>query len=223
MADKKTIELNIETAKSEAGVQDIVDAIEMLGDKIQDTTKDAEEMNKTVEAPAKKGVFKKLSGGVKGLAKGFGGLVKAAGIFGIISLAVGKLVDLLKGSQPVVDAFAIAFETVELVFSALKNTLMDVYENVSKSTENFDALGKVLNGMLTITLTPMKLAWEAIQAGIVGAQLAFEKSYFGDKDPERIKELQAELEQIGQNFVQIGKDVPYNIRNVQKIIKKHNV
>lgn len=207
MADKKTIELNIETAKSEAGVQDIVDAIEMLGDKIQDTTKDAEEMNKTVEAPAKKGVFKKLSGGVKGLAKGFGGLVKAAGIFGIISLAVGKLVDLLKGSQPVVDAFAIAFETVELVFSALKNTLMDVYENVSKSTENFDALGKVLNGMLTITLTPMKLAWEAIQAGIVGAQLAFEKSYFGDKDPERIKELQAELEQIGQNFVQIGKDV----------------
>ena len=80
MAQKKTLELDIETKQAQAGVHDIVDAIGTLGDKIQNTTKDVEEMNKTVEAPAKKGIFKKLSGGITGLAKGFGGLVKSAGI-----------------------------------------------------------------------------------------------------------------------------------------------
>jgi len=207
MAQKKTLELDIETKKAQSGVQDIVDAIEMLGDKIQDTTKDAEDMSKTIEAPAKKGLFKKLTGGAKGLAKGFGSITKAAGIFGLVSMALEKLMDLLKGSQGVVDAFAVGFEFIEQIFSALKNTLMEVYESVSSSTENFDALGKVMSGVVTIAITPMKLGFEAIKAGIVGAQLAWEKSWFGNDDPERIAELNAELEQIGQNFVDIGKDV----------------
>ena len=205
--EKKVLELDVETKGADKGIEDIVKAIENLGTQLQSTTKDAEELGKTVEAPAKKGIFKKLGGGVKGLAKGFGGLTKAAGIFGIISLAVGKLVDMLKGSQPVVDAFAVGFEALELVFSALSNALKEVYENVASSTENFDALGKVMSGMLTIAITPMKLGFEAIKAGIIGAQLAWEKSWFGNDDPERIAELNAELDQIGQNFVDIGKDV----------------
>jgi hypothetical protein len=206
MAQKKTLELDIETKQAQAGVQDIVDSIGTLGDKIQDTTKDVEKMNKTVEAPAKKGIFKKLSGGVTGLAKGFGGLVKSAGIFGIITLAVGKLVDLLKGSQTVVDAFAVGFEAIELVFSQLSKTLKDVYENIAKTTENFDALGKVMSGILTIAITPIKLGFQGIKASITGAQLAWEKSWFGGNDPERIKELQAELSEIGDSVIEIGTD-----------------
>tara|TARA_R110000737_G_scaffold211948_1_gene229492 strand:+ start:17658 stop:19580 length:1923 start_codon:yes stop_codon:yes gene_type:complete len=207
MADKKTIELNIETKKSEDGVKDIVDAIETLGNKLQDTTKDAEDLGKTIEAPAKKGIFKKLSGGAKGLAKGFGSITKAAGIFGLVTMALEKLMEMLKGSQGVVDAFAVGFEAIELVFSAVSNALKDVYENVSSSTENFDALGKVVKGIVTIAITPMKLGFQAIKAGIVAAQLAWEQSWLGNNDPERIAELKAELSDIGDGFVQIGQDV----------------
>jgi len=205
--EKKTLELDVKTKKAEANLGSVVEAIEKLTEKLTESKGEAEGLGNTLDKPAKKGVFKRLGGGIRGVSKGLGGMAKAAGIFGLITLAVGKLVDLLKTSQVVVDAFAVGFEAIELVFSALSKALTSVYENVSKNTENFDALGKVLNGILTITLTPMKVAWQAIQAGIVGAQLAWEKSYFGDKDPKKIKELEAELEQIGQNFVEIGKDV----------------
>lgn len=205
--EKKTLELDVKTKKAESSIGSVVEAIEKLTEKLTESKGEAEGVGNALDKPAKKGIFKRLGGGIKGIAKGFGGLTKAAGIFGLITLAVGKLVDLLKGSQVVVDAFAVGFEFIEQIFSALSKALTSVYESVSQNTENFDALGKVLNGILTITLTPMKLAWEAIQAGIVGAQLAWEKSYFGDGDPQRIAELEAELDQIGQNFIDIGKDV----------------
>ena len=78
-------------------------------------------------------------------------------------------------------------------------------------------LGKVMGGLLTIALTPFKVAFYGIQLGIQAAQLAWEQSIFGDGDPTTIKalnesiaETKANLEEVGEEAVQAGTDVVTN-------------
>ena len=169
---------------------------ETEADKLKKKTKD---VDKNTTKSAK---------GTKGLAaawKKVGVALKAAGI-GLLVAALAAVMDILRRNQKVVDGFETAMTTLSIVVGEVADALETVYTNVSKSTENFDALGKVISGLVTLALTPMRVSWVAIQSAIYGAQLAWEKSYFGDKDPERIKELEAELSDLADQLVEIGEE-----------------
>jgi len=152
-----------------------------------------------------------FSKGVKGIGTAF----KAAGI-GIIVALFGALATALSKNQKVMDAVAVVTGTISQVFTEVGNVLVTVYENVSSSTENFDALGRVAKNVITIALTPMKLAFNAIKAGIVGAQLAWEQSWLGGNDPDRIAELKQELSDIKEDVIEIGTDAVDAAGNVIK-------
>ena len=62
------------------------------------------------------------------------------------------------------------FKTAQIVFNEVLDVITNVYESVSSASENFDALGKVMGGLLTIALTPFKVAFYGIQLGIQAAQ-----------------------------------------------------
>tara|TARA_R100001079_G_scaffold82469_2_gene45816 strand:+ start:6407 stop:8212 length:1806 start_codon:yes stop_codon:yes gene_type:complete len=147
--------------------------------------------------------------------KGIGTAFKAAGI-GIVVALFGALATALSKNQKVMDAVSIVTGTISQVFTEIGNVLVTVYENVSSSTENFDALGRVAKNVMTIALTPMKLAFNAIKAGIVGAQLAWEQSWLGGNDPERIAELKQELSDIKEDVIEIGTDAVDAAGNVIK-------
>ena len=66
---------------------------------------------------------------------------------------------------------------------------IDVTAAVSKNTNGFDALGKVMTGLLTLAITPLKFAFGGIKLFIQEAQLAWEDSFLGGKDADKIKEL----------------------------------
>ena len=161
--------------------------------------KDLETANaKLKENQKSTGTFSK---GIKGIGTAF----KAAGI-GVIVALFGALATALSKNQKVMDAVAVVTGTISQVFSEVGNVLVSVYENVSTSTENFDALGRVAKNVMTIALTPIKLSFNAIKAAIVGAQLAWEQSWLGGNDPERIAELKQELNDIKENVIEIGTD-----------------
>ena len=135
--------------------------------------------------------------------KKFGFALKALGI-GIIVSAVASLTTALSRNQKVMNAVNSVFETVSIVFSKVATILVDVYESVAKSSDNFNALGEVLKGVVNLGLTPFKLAFFGIKLALKEAQLAWEQSIFGGKDKDRIKELTLSILETKQSLVDAG-------------------
>ena len=207
MGQKLQIELDIDDKGAVKGIKTLNDNLIKLNETTDDTSKNTSILKKGLTAVGKAG--KKIGkGGLKAVATGLKGIGKAymAAGFGAIVAVFGFLFKSLKENQKVVDAFNVVFEAIAIVGKQVSDVIVSVYENVASSTENFDALGKVLKGIVTIAITPLKLGFKAIQAGIVGAQLAWEKSWLGGGDEARIKELEGELDVIKNDFVEIGND-----------------
>jgi hypothetical protein len=196
----KIFEIITKTGKAEKDIDNLSSEVENLNTGLEKTNSEVSGLKKSGKA------LQGLKKGAKGVAGGFkmmGTALKAAGIGLIVSLFL-ALKSALEQNQKAMDALAVVTETISIAFSEVSKVLKKVYDNVSKSSENFDALGKVMGGVLTLVVTPFKLAFQGIKAAIVGAQLAWEDSFLGGKDPEKIKELKAELEEIKGNVVEIG-------------------
>jgi len=206
----KIFEFVAKTDKAEKNVKEFSESVEGVNENLDKTNKQSKKLGLFGKgfASAKKGASK-FSSGLKSIAS-------SAGIFTIIAMALGKLKELFEQNQKVVDVFSTAFEFLGLIFSEVSNAIGTVVENVSKSSSNFDALGKVLKNILNIAITPVKLAFQGIKAAIVGAQLAWEKSWLGGNDPQRIKELEAELVEIKDNVVGIGEGVVESAKTISE-------
>ena len=213
MAIEKEIKIKVDKSEAE---QDL----NKLDGKIKSTDKSVDSLNKNLDkgfSDTEKGVVKTTKS-VSGLSSGFkklGTAIKAAGIGLLVSIVAG-LTTVLSNNQKVTDAVGAVFKTVSIVLNEVVNAFTRVYDAVSSNTENFDALGKVLKGVLTIAITPLKLGFFAIKLGIQQAQLAWEKSFFGGKDNERIKELtigiletKEAIYNTGKDAIEAGKDI-YN-------------
>ena len=149
--------------------------------------------------------------------KGLGIAMKAAGIGLIVSGLIG-LKEVFLSNQKVVDVFSTAFETFSIVANQVVNAVINVYESVSKSSENFNGLGEVLGSLLKLAITPLKLGFYAIKLGLQVAQLAWEKSFFGDGDPSTIKalneginETKESLKEVGTDAIEAGQNIANNI------------
>ena len=192
---------------------------------IEDAAKDAKKLGDNIEGAAKKtdkleGATKKGEGGFKKLStavKGFGLALKAAGI-GLVIAAFVALKEAIGKNQRVMDGVNAIMGTISLTFNQVVEVLIDVYDWVTDSTEKFDSLGKVIKGLITIQLAPLKMAFLAIKMGVQGAMLAWEDSFLGGKDPEKIKKLQADIKETANQMGTVavaafnaGKDIATNI------------
>ena len=185
--EKITVELEAKTGKAEASIKDVVDAI-----------KDMTAANKEASEEQSKGQSKLLKG-TKALGKGFKGVglaMKAAG-FAIIMKIVDKLSESLMRNQQVADTVETIFTTVGIVFKQISDVLIDVFKNVSDATGGFDALQKVLGGALSVAINLIVGSIQLMTLGVKKAQLAWEESFLGDGNPETIKKLNSEIEEVG--------------------------
>jgi hypothetical protein len=156
---------------------------------------------------------------------GLGGAIKALGIVSVIAGAFGILKDALFKNQKVADTFAAVTGTIASLMTQLINIISGVIDRVSKSTNGFDALGKVMKGLLTLALTPIKVVFFEIKLAIELLQLAWEKSVFGKGDEGRIKELTANIKAtkdsligVGKDAINAGKDIATNFVDAAKSI-----
>ena len=205
--EKIIIDLEAKTDKALKGIDGVAKSVEELGKEVSDSNKATTNSLKGVEK-ASKGVAK----GVKSVGTG----LKAIG-FGLIIGALKTLKGLFEENQNAVDFFSIAFETASVVVGQMVNAFTNVYESVAKSSENFDALGRVMSGILTVAINPFKLSFYAIKLAIQEAQLGWEKSFLGDKNPKTIKNLTLDIletkgaiVEVSNEFVDAGKSIVDN-------------
>jgi hypothetical protein len=154
-----------------------------------------------------------------------GNAVKALGIVTVIAGAFNFFKEALGKNQKVADTLAAVFGTIASVLNQVVNVVINVISQVSKSTNGFDALGKVLTGILTLAITPFKAAFFAIKLTIQELQLAWEDSFLGDKDQVKIKELtksinetKDSLKETGKDAINAGKDIATNFIDAAKSI-----
>ena len=215
MAEKKIIEIG-------ADVGDALKEIKNLFSTMVEEEKKAQKQTEaTIEAVKEIGLASKQTlKGVESISKGFkvlGVALKAAGI-GLLISAMTSVKEIFSQNQRVVDAFAVGFETFSGVINQVVTALFNVYDIVSKSKDNFNGLTKVLSGLLTLAVTPLKVGFLLIKKSIQQAQLAWEKSFFGDKDQNTIKELNKDIAETAKQLdktavdaLNAGKDIYNNI------------
>ena len=188
MADKNiNYKVNVETSDAVENVDELKDGIEGVG-------KEAKKTGEKVDDSSKKGAksistMGKASKGAGKAIKGIGTAMKAAGI-GLVVAAVAGLFAVMSQNQKVVDFMATAMNTLQLGVNAVTNAISDAYKRVSEATDGFDALKKVIGGLITIAITPLKIAFYEIQGAIQAANLAYQK-IFGDD--ASVKKAQDEL------------------------------
>lgn len=179
MAEKVTLEFEADTKGAVDDISEIKDGVKDIG--------------KTAKAQ---------KGALQGMAKGFKGVgmaMKAAG-FAIIMKLVNALWEAMKKNQQIADAVSTAFNVIGVVMGKITNTITNVVNRVAASSDNFDALGRIMKNFMTLALTPLKLAFNGIMLVIKEVQLAWEKSWLGKGDIDKIKKLTGQIEGYKQEI-----------------------
>ena len=204
---------------------------------IKSVTKDSDELGislgKAVDETTdlNKGLTETGDSGKKGFndigtaVKGFGVALKAAGI-GVLIAAFVTLKEALSQNQKVMNTVNTVMTAISVTFSKFVDVLVDSSDEATKNKDNFSALTKVLNGVVTIGLTPLKLAFFAIKLAVQGLQLAFfelKNAIPGKNETANINRMNKEIKQTtkdikdtGQAAIDAGKDIVENIGGAWK-------
>ena len=217
MAIEKTIIVNVDTGNSEKELNKVVDSAENLKETLKDSEKQADKTAKEVKGIGKAGASAKK--GLKAVSSGFkaiGNAIKVAGIGLVIGLFL-TLKEVLGQNQKVVDALSAVMGTFAIVINQVFDVVSNTFTAVSKATGGFDALGKVMSGLLTLAIEPLKLGFNVLRLNLLNAQLAWEKSFFGDNDPKSVKALNESIKEVSGSIgtsagkiINAGKDIVNN-------------
>jgi len=184
-------------------VDEVTKGFQDMGDAISSATKEGVEGTKQVQESTAKAT--KGTGLLAGGFKAVGLAIKSAGI-GLVIGAVTALSAAFSRNRKIMDAVDVIGRSVAQVFNQILDAVVKTYESVAQSSENFNGLGKVLKGVLTLSITPLKLAFFSIKLAIQEARLAWEQSFFGGGDEDTIQELNLSILETKQNIVETGED-----------------
>ena len=171
---------------------------ESLGKASDETTGLGTGLTKTGAAGSRG--FKAISSAVYGL----GVALKAIGIGLVIALFT-SLKESLERNQKALNFFNTVITTVSTTFNQVADVLIDVVSWVTKSSDRFDGLTKVMSGLMTLALTPLQLAFYGLKLGVQELILAWEKSPLGGKDEVKIAELTLGINETKNSIIEVGK------------------
>jgi len=188
MAKEVNIELKVNSKDAQKDIAKVNQGLQETNETLEDTGKTAKKSEKGLST---------LSKGMKGIGTAF----KAAGIGAVVAL-FGALAAALSKNQQVMDTVAVVTGTISQVFTEIGNVLVTVYNSVSSTTENFDALGRVVSNVFKIAIAPFKLAIDGLALGFYNAQLAWEQSFLGSGDTEKIEALNSKIDETKQSLAE---------------------
>ena len=193
--EKIIVELEAKTNKALEGIDNVAKSVSDLNKEVVSSNKKTAKSLNGIQK-----VTKTVTKGIKGLGTG----LKALGL-GLIISSLDTLKDLFSQNQKVVDLFTTAFEFAGQMVSQVTTAFIDIYDALTQTTDQFDALGKVISGVVTIGLTPLKLTFYGIKLAVQEAMLAWENSFLGGKDEETIKQLNLSITETRTNILEVGK------------------
>lgn len=184
--------------------KDAVKSIDKLKKEYSELEKEVVTANeKTAESleAVEKGA-KDSAKGVKKVGVSLKGLAAATGIIFVLQKAFEFVSSAIQENQQVMDGLNVVFKTAQIVFNEVLGVITDVYKSVSSSSENFDALGKVMSNLITLVINPFKAQFYALKLAFEVVQLAYE-NMFGDE--ESIKKVSASIDETKGKLVEIAK------------------
>ena len=129
--------------------------------------------------------------------------LKAAGIGLVIALIAG-LTEAFSRNKRVMDGINIVLGTIQEVFSQVADALIATYDAVAQSSDNFDALGKVVSSLITIALYPLELTFYTLLQASQALRVGYEKM-FGDD--ESVKKAQEEMDKTTLKIILLNTEV----------------
>jgi uncharacterized protein (UPF0335 family) len=187
----------VEQIRVEGDTSGFQQQIDALNKKIEELEKNLGGVDKEVEdigKEAKKtgGIISKAFGGLKKVvtapfeaakkaAGGLGTLLKGGLGFGLITAAVDKFSESFNSSQQIVDLMNKVLGTLSIIFKQITEAIFGAVEEQAKLNGGFDATKKVLGGLISGVLLTFVGIIQGIKLGVQEAQLAWEKSFFGEQ------------------------------------------
>ena len=211
---KKIQKAKTEIALEKNGLKDLNQQRSEAKGKIDAQTK---ALKKQTTAQKKGNVVSKTAAGVS---KKLGFAMKMIPIM-IIVTALKFLWDAMMKNKTIMDAVTKVTTIISNLFSDFVSVLVDTYKWVTESSDRFDALGKVMKGLMTIALTPLKLAFYALKLAVQSLMLTFYKlknAWPGNNESAKIKQIEKqmkatnnEMKKVAADAIQAGKDIATNV------------
>ncbi|UAB84348.1 hypothetical protein INR75_19695 [Zunongwangia sp. SCSIO 43204] len=123
--------------------------------------------------------------------KAFGSALKTAGI-GLAIAAFARLSNAISKNEKVMVVLNTVMNTLSAIIQPIISAVVDGAKAAYEATGGFDALGRVVSSLITLGLTPLKVAFYGVKDAIISAQLGYERLFGSD---ERVKELTKDLEE----------------------------
>ena len=202
MSKEVKIELIVDSGEAQKNIQDVNAGLDKTDKTLKKTN--------TTAKKGKKG-FLGLAGGARAL----GTALKAAGI-GLVISAIAALSSAISNNQKVMDTLSLATGTVTQFFTDLVTAVTDAFTATEDFTSQFDALGRIVGAFVTGVGANFSTTFQAIRGSVLGAQLAFEKSFFGGNDADKIKELESGLRDVNKKLIDNARTVLDSTKTIFK-------
>tara|TARA_R110000803_G_scaffold37563_1_gene80933 strand:+ start:7954 stop:9873 length:1920 start_codon:yes stop_codon:yes gene_type:complete len=190
------VKVVVDSSKAAQDLKKVDKGVKDIGKSADDTGKKVGDVGKAAKG-TKKG-FKFMKIGIMSVGAAF----KAAGI-GLLLGIVAGLTDAFSRNKKIMDAVGLVLGTVQQVFSQVTDAIIDTYDSITQTSGSFDALKKVVLGLMTIAFTPLKLVFYQLKTQLLGLNLIYQK-LFGDD--ASVKQAVADLEEVKNEIIQVGKD-----------------
>ena len=178
------IKLKVDDTEAVKATKNIEKGLKDVGDEASKTDREVETIGVTAG---------KTRTGFNVMAKAIarvGLALKAAGI-GLVVAIIAGLTEAFSRNKQVMDTLSIALETIQGFFSQITDALVDTYNATNKTTEGFDAMGRVIGALITTTLYPLELSFNRLLEASQALRVAYELMLGDDKS---IKKAQDNLD-----------------------------
>jgi len=214
----EVLELDVKT-----NIKGVTKDVDDLGKSLKSTNKQAEQLEPAAEGGASG--FKKVGLAVRAL----GAAIKAIGI-GLLISGFMALKEAFMRNQKAADFLKTTMTTVSVTFNELVNIIVHMVEWVQKNSEQFEPYIKVMKGLITFGIEPLKLAFNTTEVAIRAFMDGFMRlrKFLGEKGLEEsiennmrvIKNLQGQIEESGKNLVEAGTDIYENFGEANDVMNK---
>ena len=207
MAQKVEVELELKYKEAVKNLDEFQKEYAKLEKEVVSANEKTAKSLKQVEKSADDGAK-----GVKKVGVSLKSIGAATGVIFLLQKAFEFVSTAIQENQVVMDGLNVVFKTAQIIFNEVLGVITDVYNSVASASENFDALGKVISGLLTLAFAPLQIAFYGIIAAAEGVKLAYE-NMFGDEDSiakaqedldatnEKLKEIAIEVNKAGSDIV----------------------
>ena len=190
------VKVVVDSSKAAQDLKKVDKGVKDIGKSADDTGKKVGDVGKAAKG-TKKG-FKFMKIGIMAVGAAF----KATGIGLLVGIVV-ALTDAFSRNKKIMDAVGLVLGTVQQVFSQITDAIVDTYDSITQTSGSFDALKKVVLGLMTIAFTPLKVVFYQLKTQLLGLNLIYQK-LFGDD--ASVKQAVADLEEVKNEIIQVGKD-----------------